>query len=144
MSLIFLVKNDVVVDCRLAAETVKQVGEEWVDVPHLTIGSTRVDGVWRRPDGNPYTDSDAQAVATQLTLWKRLNASEQRALRTLANTNSPVGDLALRVEGSMFTAVETESRNPETKQLIGAAIQLGIVADIDRARELLGDPGFSL
>jgi len=92
----------------------------------------------------PKTDAEAQKVASQLTLWKRLSAQERRALWNLADTEGPAGDAALLVLGAMWAAVETESRNQETKQLLGAAMQLGIVADIERAREILDDPGFSL
>lgn len=86
------------------------------------------------------TDAEAQKISTQLILWKQLSAAERRELWNLAN----VDDTALLVLGAMWSAVETESRNPETKQLIGAAMQLGIVADVERARVILDDPGFSL
>lgn len=92
----------------------------------------------------PKTDAEAQKVASQLTLWKRLSAPERRALWNLADTDGPAGDTALLVLGAMWSATETESRNPETKQLIGAAMQLGVVSDIERARVILNDPGFYL
>lgn len=92
----------------------------------------------------PKTDAEAQKVASQLTLWKRLSAPERRALWNLADTEGPAGDAALLVLGAMWSAVETESRNPETKQLLGAAMQLGVVADVARARVILDDPGFLL
>jgi hypothetical protein len=85
----------------------------------------------------PKTDAEAQTVATQLTIW-------QSALWSMADLEGPVGDTALLILGALMSATETESRNPATKQLLGAAIQLGIVADIDRARVILNDPGFTL
>ena len=90
------------------------------------------------------TDGEAQKVASQLTLWLLLSNAERRALRSMANSEGPAGDTALQLEGALFSAVETESRNPQTKAILGAAIQLGIVADVERAREILGDPGFTL
>jgi hypothetical protein len=92
----------------------------------------------------PKTDAEAQTVASQLTIWQSLTSVERRNLRTLANTEGPAGDAALLIEGALMSATETESRNPATKQLLGAAIQLGVVADIERARVILNDPGFSL
>lgn len=110
-------------------------------IESVTITETQAIQTWTT---RPKTDAEAQTVSTQLSLYSRLSAAERRALRTLANTDSPVGDVALQVEGALFAAVETESRNPQTKMLIGAVMQLGIVASIDRARELLNDPGFTL
>ncbi len=109
---------------------------EWADGVPVSVRTT-----WTV---RPKTDEEAQTVSTQLSLYSRLSAAERRSLRTLANTDSPVGDVALQVEGALFAAVETESRNPQTKMLIGAVMQLGVVADIARARELLNDPGFAL
>ena len=92
----------------------------------------------------PKTDDEAQTVSTQLVLYSRLTAGERRALRTLANTEGPAGDVALQIEGAFYSATETESRDPQTRELIGAAMQLGIIASVERAQELLSDPGFTL
>ena len=92
----------------------------------------------------PKTDDEAQKITTQLALYSSLTSGERRTLRTMANMDGPVGDIALQIEGAFYSAVETESRNPRTKQLIGAAMQLGILKDLDRARELLNDPGFTV
>lgn len=123
---------------RVWVPTVPTVGEGQIaeEIAPL-IGETTATQQWNVRDK---TDAEAQAVSTQLTLWKRLSATERRALWNLADTD----DMALLVLGAMWSATETESRNPETKQLLGAAMQLGVVADINRAREILDDPGFTI
>ncbi len=145
MNRIAKIVNGVAVDFRIPSEFTPPDGETWVASPdYVQRLSLYSNGAWCKPDGSPYTDSEQQTVSTQLSLYSRLSAAERRAIRTLANTDSPVGDVALQVEGALFAAVETESRNQQTKMLIGAVMQLGIVASIDRARELLNDPDFTL
>ncbi len=95
-------------------------------------------------DIRPKTDAEAQTVATQLTIWQSLTSAERRALWSMADLEGPVGDTALLILGALMSATETESRNPATKQLLGAAMQLGIVASLERARKILQDPGFTL
>ena len=142
------------VDEATAAVTDPTRVREWVQVDPPAVGShqvaeantpeiteTQVIQRWKVRDK---TIAEAQTVASQLRLWLSLSAAERRALRTMANTTGPAGDAALQLEGALFSAVETESRNPQTKALLGAAIQLGIVSDVARAREILGDPGFTL
>ena len=142
------------VDDATAAVTDPTRLRDWVPVdppqiePHQVaepaaplIGETTATQQWTVRDK---TDAEAQKVASQLTLWLLLSSAERRSLRTMANTEGQAGDAALQLEGALFSAVETESRNPQTKAILGAAIQLGIVADVERAREILGDPGFTL
>lgn len=141
MNTIAKVVDGVVVDLRVPGEFVPPEGEVWVEAPAWVRLGFRWDGsVWTKPDGSMPTDSEAQAVLSQLTLWKRLTNAERRALWTLAGTN----DTALNVLGSIWSAVETESRNSDTRQLVGAALMLGAIPSLERARELLNDPGFTL
>lgn len=118
--------------------TVAVVGEGEIAEPdEPLIDETTATQRWKV---RPMSDAEAQKVSTQLILWKKLSAIERRKLWNLANAD----DTALLVLGAMWSATETESRNPETKALLGASMQLGVVADIERAREILDDPGFTL
>jgi hypothetical protein len=137
--------DNVAVDIRVTPEFTPPEGETWVESPAWLLPRSLYNGgAWTKPDGSPYTDEEQQIVSTQLSLYSRLTAGERRALRAMANTEGAAGDAALQVEGAFFSAVETESRDPQTRALIGAAIQLGVLSGVARARELLNDPGFTL
>lgn len=90
------------------------------------------------------TDDEAQTTLEQLTVIERLTDAELIALEDICQPGHPARAVGLRIRAAMLAAVETYSRTLRTKTFIGAAIQLGVVADIARARELLNDPGFAL
>ena len=145
MTTIARIVDGIVVDIRVSPEFTPPDGQTWVECPTwVQPRSLYNGGVWRRPDGQPYSDAEMQTVATQLSIWQSLTSAERRALWSMADLEGPVGDTALLILGALMSATETESRNPATKQLIGAAMQLGIVADLERARVILNDPGFTL
>lgn len=117
----------------------------FVDCPHYAIPGSIWDGEqWLHPLGRPFTDAEMQVVhsAPQL-VWLALTDAERRTLYNLASTDSPTGNAALRVLGAFFAAPEIISRSANTKALMSAAIQLGVVADVARARVILNDPGFT-
>lgn len=87
---------------------------------------------------------DGQTTWEQLTLIENLSDEELLALEDICLPGHPARAMGVRIRAALLGAVETYSRTARTKLFIGAAIQLGIVADVERARVILDDPGFTL
>lgn len=111
----------------------------WVEVGCLYDGTT-----WTYRDGSVPSDEEAQTTWEQLTLIENLSDEELLALEDLCLPGHPARAMGVRIRAALLGAVETYSRTARTKLFIGAAIQLGIVADVERARVILDDPGFTL
>lgn len=107
----------------------------------IVIDETNATQVWQV---RPKTDDEAQQTLEQLTLIERLSDAELVALEDICQPGHPARAVGLRIRAALLAAVETYSRTARTKTFIGAALQLGVVADLARAREILNDPGFTL
>lgn len=110
----------------------------------ITVGCLFNGEIWTLADGTVPADEDVQTTWEQLTLIERLSDEELLALEDICLPGHPARATGVRIRAAMLGAVETYSRTARTKVFIDAAIQLGIVADVERARVILDDPGFSL
>jgi hypothetical protein len=120
MSRIAKLTDGVAVDFRIPSEFTPPEGETWVDVPdYVQRGSSLVDGVWAKPDGQPYTLADYAAPITKLTLKTRVTPQEWGAIK------AAIAGAGAETQEDWELAKEIDPAHPQTAGMIAALQDAG-------------------
>lgn len=118
-------------------------GVRYIECPRwVSTGDRYENGTWLHADGSPFSDEEAQKVFSEpLELINHLSSSEIDALWDAAINPNPslARGVARTAILAISAALEVHSRSPQTKALVDALVQAGILT-ADRARTVFEDP----